>query len=146
MYNNTYNQFGGYPMGGQLSNQMGMYGLPHGNQQNQTQQAQTIQTLEQKPLQAVCYFVKSVEDFKVDVLPGVYYLGINEDAKELYIKRIKEDGTSGLETYKLSLEKKEKTDLQIIADRLTNIEKHLTGLKGNKNDSRPNNTNAPDRN
>ena len=147
MFTPTYNQFG-YPMAGQPNlgnNPMGMYGQPQVTQPNQ-QQAQTIQTIEQKPLQAVCYFVNSLEDFKVDVLPGVYYLGINKNNKEMYIRKINDDGNVGLETYKLSVETKEKSELQQINDRLSNIEKYLNGLKGSKNDSRTSNTNAPNHN
>ena len=142
MYIPTYNQFGAYPQGVQNPNALGMYGtLPQTQQQ-----AQTIQKIEQKPLQAMCFFVKSLDDFKVDILPGVYYLGINESAKEMYIRKMKEDGTLGLETYKLSVEKKERTELQQIVDRLSNIERQLTGLKGIKNDPRTDSSGSSNRN
>lgn len=142
MYSNTYNQFGGYPMG--MTPQMPQMApqMPMANNQQATQQTQTIQTLQQKPLQAVCYFVKSIQDLNsVDILPGVYYLGINSDGKELYVRKINDDGNIGLETYTLAVEKKEKSELQQIADRLSNIERQLSGMKGNKHDSRTNATN-----
>jgi hypothetical protein len=124
MYNTPYNQFGYY--GQQMQQPM-----PQMYPQRQ-QQTQTIQTLEQKPLQATCYFVKSLDEFKVDVLPGVYYLGINESANELYVRKINDLGNPELKTYRLSAERKEKTELQTIADRLSNIEKQISGLKGQK--------------
>lgn len=147
MYN-PYNQFG-YPMGQQMNPQMSVpMGMPNQQAQNQTnQQTQTIQTIQQKPLQAVCYFVKSIDDLsKIDTLPGVYYLGINENGKELYVRKINGDGNVGVDTYALTAEKKEKTELQQISERLSNIEKQLTGLKGIKNDPRTNNTSSSNRN
>ena len=97
--------------------------------QQQTQ-AQTIQKIEKKPFQASCYFVKSPDEFNVDVLPGVYYVGINESEQELYIRKINDLGNPEFKTYKISEEKKEKTELQVIAERLENIE---NVLKGDKN-------------
>lgn len=130
MYNTPYNQFGYY--GPQMPQQLPQQLPPQVYPQRQAQQTQTIQTLEQKPPQATCYFVKSLDEFKVDVLPGVYYLGINESADELYLRKINELGNPELKTYRLSSERKEKTELQTIADRLSNIEKQLNGLKGQK--------------
>ena len=148
MYN-PYNQFG-YPMGPQMSQPMAPQMPTNLGTQPQAQtgqQTQTIQTIQQKPLQAVCYFVKSLDDLSnVDILPGVYYLGINENGKELYVRKINSDGNVGVDTYSLTVEKKEKSELQQISDRLYNIEKQLSGLKGNKNDPRTSSSNAPNHN
>lgn len=130
MYNTPYNQFG-YPYGSQMPPNP-VYGQQMNSQVRQPQQTQTIQTLEQRPPQATCYFVKSLDEFKVDVLPGVYYLGINESADELYVRKINEVGNPELKTYRLSAEKKEKTELQTIAEKLSNIERQINGLKGQK--------------
>lgn len=97
------------------------YGAPN-PQQNQ---AQPIQKMEQKSPQATCYFVNSADNFKVDVLPGIYYLGINEKNNEVYIRKINDLGNPEFKTYKLTEEKKEKSELQKINDRLSNIEKRL---------------------
>lgn len=131
MYNTPYNQFG-YPYGQQMN--PNMYGQMQQPQVRQPQ-TQTIQTLDQKPLQATCYFVKSIDDFKVDVLPGVYYVGINDSADELYIRKINSMGNPELKTYRLASEKKEKTELQTIAEKLSNIERQLNGLKGQKHNA-----------
>jgi len=130
MYNTPYNQFG-YPYGPQVPPNP-VYGQQLNQQLRQPQQTQTIQTLEQRPPQATCYFVKSLDEFKVDVLPGVYYLGINESAEELYVRKINELGNPELKTYRLSSERKEKTELQTIAEKLSNIERQLNGMKGQK--------------
>lgn len=97
------------------------YGAPN-TQQNQ---AQPIQRMEQKSPQATCYFVTSADSFKVDVLPGIYYLGINEKNNEIYLRKINDLGNPEFKTYKLTEEKKEKSELQKINDRLLNIEKKL---------------------
>lgn len=148
MYN-AYNQFG-YPMGPQMPQSMPQQMTQQMQNTMGTQpgqQTQTIQTIQQKPLQAVCYFAKSIEDLSnIDTLPGVYYLGINENGKELYVRKINSDGNVGVDTYSLTVEKKEKSELQQISDRLYNIEKQLSGLKGTKNDSRSNNSSSSNHN
>ena len=60
-------------------------------------------------------------------MPNVFYLGINRDNKEIYVRRMNNDGNIEVETYSLSTGKEEKTDLKIIADRLDVIEKKLEG-------------------
>lgn len=134
MYNTPYNQFG-YPYQQMQQPVPNMYGQPQMPLQRQAQQTQTIQTLDQKPPQATCYFVKSLDEFKVDVLPGVYYLGINDSADELYVRKINSMGNPELKTYRLASEKKEKTELQTIAEKLSSIERQLNGLKGQKNNA-----------
>ena len=93
--------------------------------QNQGQAIQTIQKIEEKSPQATCYFVQSAEDFKVDVLPGIYYLGINEKDSELYMRKINDNGNPEFKIFRLAADKKEKTEMQQVVERLTNIEKKL---------------------
>lgn len=93
--------------------------------QNQGQVIQTIQKIEEKSPQATCYFVQSAEDFKVDVLPGIYYLGINEKDSELYMRKINDNGNPEFKIFRLAADKKEKTEMQQVVERLTNIEKKL---------------------
>ena len=104
-------------------NPYGMY-IPQ-PQQPQVPQAQPIQKMEQKTPQATCYFVDSADSFKVDALPGIYYLGINDKLDEVYIRKVNDLGNPEFKTYKLTEEKKEKSELQQINERLTNIEKQL---------------------
>lgn len=90
-------------------------------------QPQTIQNVTQQS-QALCFFVKSPNDLvRTDIMPNVFYLGINRDNKEIYVRRMNNDGNIEVETYSLSTGKEEKTDLKIIADRLDVIEKKLEG-------------------
>lgn len=100
--------------------------------QHQQQQLQTIQP------QANTYFVRSIADLNgLNVMPNTYYVGINQDKKELYVRRMNNDGNIELETYALLSEKKEKTDLQAIFDRLDEIEKKITQrqpMKGKDNE------------
>lgn len=78
--------------------------------------------------QAICYFVKSPEEVAtIKVLPFTWYLGINENAKEIYVRKMRSDGTIGTDIYKLSAEQHEKNDMQVIAEKLDNIEQFLKG-------------------
>ena len=49
---------------------------------------------------------------------------------EVYIRKVNEMGNPELKTYKLSEEKKEKSELQQINERLSNIEKQLEVKNG----------------
>ena len=104
-----------------------LYGMPNYQPNNQ---AQPIQKIEQKTPQASCYFVSSADSFKVDALPGIYCLGINEKDDEIYIRKVNELGNPELKTYKLAEEKKEKSELQQINEKLSNIEKQLEVRNG----------------
>ena len=78
--------------------------------------------------QAVCYFVKSPEEVaSIKALPLTWYLGINENAKEIYVRKMKADGTVGTDIYRLSEAKQEKTEMQVIAEKVDNIEQLLKG-------------------
>lgn len=91
------------------------------------QPTQTIGQLgQQVQKQAACYFVKEPSELaSLNVMPGVFYLGINRDNKEIYIRRMNNDGNIELEKYTLSGGTKEKTDIKTILDRLEVIEKKL---------------------
>ena len=85
--------------------------------QNVTQQTQS---------QASCYFVKSPEELaSINVMPNVFYLGINRDKKEVYIRRMNNDGNIEVEKYSLAVGKEEKTDLKKILEELDEIKKKL---------------------
>ena len=106
MYNN-YNQF--YPYGAQLP-----------------PQTQPIQQFQQQMPQASCYFVKSIDELSgIRIMPNIYCMGINKDGKEIYVRRMNNDGNIEVETYSLKSESKEKSELEKITERLTNIENSL---------------------
>lgn len=89
---------------------------------------QPIQNMNVQP-QASCFFVKSASDLAgVNVMPNVFYVGLSQDNKEIYVRKMNNDGIVEVETYTLKAEQKQKTDLQAIADRLEAIEKKLSTL------------------
>ena len=93
------------------------------------QMPQTIQTMQAQQPQASLYFVKSPQDLSgVNVMPNNYYLGLNQDKKEIYIRKMNNDGKIEFESYVLKEEVKEKTDIQKIFDRLDGIEKKLSEI------------------
>lgn len=123
MFFNGYNmpqQRGYYP-------QNNYNGLP-------AQQPQTIQNVSQTiSPQLYSYFVKQAGDLITpNITPNTFYLGINRDSKEIYIRRMNNDGNIELETYVLSSGKKEKSELQVFVERLDSrldeIEKKLADL------------------
>lgn len=104
---------------------------PMAQQMQQMQQnTQTIQQLNQQTQkQASCYFVKAPQELaSVNVEPNVYYLGINRDNSEIYIRRMNNDGNIEAETYVKASEQKEKSEMQKILERLDVIEKKLTNI------------------
>lgn len=98
-------------------------------------QPQTIQNVTQQiQKQASCYFVKAPEELAgVNIMPNIFYLGINREGKEIYVRRMNNDGNIELETYTLASGKKEKTDIQAILERLDNIESRLKGVNDERN-------------
>lgn len=110
MYN-QFNQF--YPYGAQLP-----------------PQTQPIQQFQQQLPQASCYFVKSIDELaNVRIMPNIYCMGINKDNKEIYVRRMNNDGNIEVETYTLKSELKEKSELEKITERLTSIENSLKEKK-----------------
>lgn len=132
--------FNGYNM----PQQRGYY--PQNNYNNlPVQQPQTIQNVAQ-PVQPqlYSYFVKQAADLATpNIMPNTLYLGINSGQKEIYIRKMNNDGNIELETYVLSSGKKEKSELQVFVERLDSrldeIEKKLADLptktmKGKENE------------
>lgn len=77
--------------------------------------------------QASCYFVKSPEEMAgLNIMPNVFYLGINRDKREIYIRRMNNDGNIEVENYSLATGKEEKTDLKKILEEINDIKKKLT--------------------
>lgn len=80
---------------------------------------QPIQTIQQTQPQALCYFVNSKTDMQnIQVQLNVFYIGINRQAKEIYIKSLNNDGLIDFDTYTLSDGTQESTDLKMILDKL----------------------------
>lgn len=106
------------------------YFNPYFNSMDQMRQPQVVQNVSRtiQP-QFYCYSVKSAADLAgINIMPNTFYIGLNQDTKEIYMKKMNNDGNIEVETYSLLSEKKEKTDLQAIAERLDNIENKLSQL------------------
>lgn len=97
-------------------------------------QPQPIQNLNQSVQpQASCYFVNSPEELSsVNLMPNNVYLGINQNTKEIYVRRMDNNGLIQLETYTMASNVEEKNDYKLILEQLTEINRKLG--KENKND------------
>lgn len=84
-----------------------------------------VQPIQQYP-QSTCYFVNSANELNsVRVMPNAYYIGINKDSKEIYVRKMNNDGNVEVETYTLKSEQKEKSEYEKLDERLTSIEQLL---------------------
>lgn len=108
-------------------------------------QPQTIQNVSQQiQSQASCYFVKAPEELTgLNVMPNVFYLGINRDKKEIYVRRMNNDGNIETESYSLSGGIEEKNDIKTILERLDTIERRLRDESVNKQFSNGQITESP---
>lgn len=90
------------------------------------QQAQPIQTIPQQTQKVVCYSVSGKGDMQnLDAFPNVYYVGINNSNKEIYVKTMNNNGVIDLDTYVLSKGEQESSNLKVIMDKLESIELKL---------------------
>lgn len=91
------------------------------------QQAQP-QSVPVQPLQksAQFYSVESPQDLD-NIRPSlnVLYFGVNSKSKEIYLKQINNDGRVSLETYSLANDKKEKSELETVLEKLSELESKL---------------------
>lgn len=92
------------------------------------QQSQPIQTINQNiQPQASCYFVNSPDELNgISITPNNVYLGINSNNKEVYIRRMDNNGITQLETYTLSANVEQKNEYKLILEQLTAINEKLT--------------------
>lgn len=97
---------------------------------------QPIQSISQPAQrQVVTYSVKSAAELaNAPIMPNMMYLGINSDGKELYVRQMNLDGNVELNTYALIDGKKEKTEIQTIADNIAEIKKLIANM-GAKDES-----------
>lgn len=100
-------------------------------QQMEQNFGQPIQTIQQTQPQAVCYFVSNKSDMQnIQVQPNVFYIGINRQSKEIYVRSWNNDGLIDFDTYSLSTGEQESTELKTIMDKLDLILKEK-GYGGN---------------
>lgn len=95
---------------------------------------QPIQTVQQS---AQVYFVedpRSLDSIRPTL--NVMYVGINTKSKELYIKQITNDGTVAVDKYVLAENKREKGDLDVVLDRISELERKLTNERDSSDDNK----------
>lgn len=88
---------------------------------------QTIQPINQIQQQAMCYFVASPEELaSLNPMPNMVYLGINSNTKEIYTRKMNNNGIIEVETYIKASESQEKDGYKIIMEELAEIKKQLS--------------------
>lgn len=114
-------------------------------QQQQPWQGQPIQNLNQtmQP-QASCYFVSAPEELNgIGITPNNIYLGINQNTKEIYVRRMDNNGITQLETYTMSANVEQKNEYRLILEQLAAINDKLTPrTEESRNESRTINSNV----
>ncbi len=119
------------------------YMMNNMGQMPQMGRLQPIQSFEIQP-QFSCYMVKNENDLAgVNVMPNAVYIGLNADAKEIYLRKMNNDGKIEVESYVLKSAQKEKTEVQAILERLYSIEqkisqRQLMGAKDERANKLPN--------
>lgn len=95
-----------------------------------TPQTQPIQNLNQNQQpQAMCCFVGQASELaSLNLMPNTYYMGLNLGSKEIYLRHLNNDGNVEVETYSLASNQQEKSQLQLIAERLDIIDSKLNML------------------
>jgi hypothetical protein len=92
------------------------------------------------PIQSIQQVQKSVQFYTVDnaqeldgIKPAlnVLYVGFNKNKKEIYVKKLTNEGLVSVETYGLADDKKEKSEYETILEKINSLESKL--LKGDAN-------------
>lgn len=95
---------------------------------------QTIQTLQGAQPQVQCYFVSSPNDLSsIQVQLNTVYIGLNDSAKEIYIRQLNNDGNIDFKTYKLLSGTQEQTDMKSIVVALEEIKNYIKGATNESN-------------
>lgn len=144
----SFNPYGGYnnypymqnPMQPQMPMQAQMPMQPQEQAQSQSQSQsqsqeqssnmgspiQTIQNTQFINPQAICYFVYSKDEMQgLKVEPNTFYIGINKQTKEIYVRSWNNDGNIEFNTYTLADNKQEVSELKTIMTKLNLIEEKI---------------------
>ncbi|MBO7712624.1 MAG: hypothetical protein J6S85_03925 [Methanobrevibacter sp.] len=107
------------------------------------QQPLPVQTIQQVQKTAQFYNVEDVGELDgVKPTLNVLYVGFNKKKKEIYLKQLTNDGLISLETYELAGDKKEKSELETILEKINIIENKLGGSNVPNNTANGTNGNA----
>ena len=115
------------------------------------QQATPPQSVPVQQLQksAQFYSVESPQDLDgIRPTLNVMYFGFNAKKKEIYVKQIMNDGLVSVETYSLAENKKEKSELETVLDKINELEnkiinKGVTNVPNNTANVTTGNPNVP---
>lgn len=143
MYNNSYNAYnnGFYRPNNSYAQRLSALEQQQASMYQQPQQSfnpQPIQSMNQIQPQAVCYFVANAGELSnLNIMPNTFFLGLNTTAKEIYVRRMNNDGNIEVETYTLASGTQEKKEYELIMEQLIAINQKLaTPVKENNNDER----------
>lgn len=134
-----YNNFNPYGVQPQMQPQVQPQVQPQEVVQEQPQNVgmtiQTIQSSQNLSPQAVCYFVAAKDEMQnLKVEPNTFYIGINKQAKEMYVRAWNNDGNIDFNTYTLTEGKKESSGITSIIEKLEAIENKLVNLSDQVSD------------
>ena len=124
----------GYPMGPQepMNNPMPTSTPTPEPQAQNLPVGTTIQNIQNTQVlnpQAICYFVAAKDEMQsLKVEPNTFYIGINRQAKEMYVRSWNNDGNIDFNTYTLTEGKQETSGIASIIDKLDSIENKLNTI------------------
>ena len=95
----------------------------------QMPQGVPIQSIQQVQKSAQFYTVEDAQELDgIKPTLNVLYVGFNKKGKKIYVKQLNNDGLISLETYELANDKKEKSELEAILEKINSLESKL--MKG----------------
>ena len=93
----------------------------------QIPQGVPIQSIQQVQKSAQFYAVEDAQELDgIKPALNVLYVGFNKKKKEIYVKQLTNDGLVSVETYNLADDKKEKSELETILEKINNLERRLS--------------------
>lgn len=101
-------------------------GQPMPTMPQMQQQVMPVQSIQQVQKSAQFYNVENAQELDgIKPTLNVLYVGFNKKKKEIYVKQLTNDGLVSIETYSLADDKKEKSELETILEKINNIESKL---------------------
>lgn len=108
-------------------------GQPMQNMPQMQPQGVPVQSIQQVQKTAQFYTVENAQELDgIKPTLNVLYVGFSKKKKEIYVKQLTNDGLVSIETYSLADDKKEKSELETILEKINNIESKLLN-KGDAN-------------
>ena len=95
----------------------------------QLPQGVPVQSIQQVQKSAQFYTVEDAQELDgIKPILNVLYVGFNKKGKKIYVKQLTNDGLISVETYELADDKKEKSELEAILEKINSLENKL--MKG----------------